>query len=897
VSSTFSRMENDNSLQHPIQDEMDDLTQDFARCYTAVERETRQDTIYREAALYGRASRQAMPTEEQDLGDQYDHFDDRVLDKPSQFSGSQRHRPRHSIGIPSQSSEAVGGEFDFQVPPTEARRNITTRRSRGRSAELSKDPAVLMTKRNKSRAKDVEYRRVSVGGQPTRVVGASLPGHEILQRCKARVSAEMKHRADLRIASLHEQSRATRMSARASEPRPASSASARMPDRMSAPRHASSSKAQGVQGAHLKDGTIRPSSSMMSTPVPKAEAHKGPFLARHIPEHQVAPQIHDELIALLAIRQRYQEDMEEAVQDGDDAVLFLNQQRYDECNARMHGVYERYFNTKNEGMGSSTVSGHESSFDDRLRQPAAQGFSGPPISAQRVSTSSSPHFVTVDELPKSYSPQHISRTSSSVQSPPSGSFEIFFLYWDEDITMTVWNTMPLSNLFTFAWQWLLQEFGFDGLVEDIDLVIRSERGDETYLQHTGCIQDVPIHANEEIAIETVELVPHMLHRPSSHSASRQPQPRRTMRPVAASYAPEPLVLADDRIDSKSYDKIRQTFKCPKFVGHAKDWKLWNKGLMRFLAIWDLDYVLDPDFMTVLPLSKDKFRDNKLVYYLIEDAVQGSLLASSYVHKAPLYNGFEAYYTLLDGFVFAGSTTASLLLNELTNFRFLKDETPTAMVLRLEELFQDLRLLPGDASMVFNDTQCIGYLLGALRHEPAWATVHSYIQSGQIQGDMTFSKACDELRVRCEAARAHEVMDRPVGHKVRTLVAQPTSDQSDSLTAEKVFAYISTMAMKHSSENAKPTEKGTKGRKGKARTLYPCLAKDCTEETYFPLCGNHYHSLVAAKLSSVELRQQYGNATYNAETKMVVYPDKIPAERKPSNVKRVRAAAAATMSAS
>ena len=88
-------------------------------------------------------------------------------------------------------------------------------------------------------------------------------------------------------------------------------------------------------------------------------------------------------------------------------------------------------------------------------------------------------------------------------------------------------------------------------------------------------------------------------------------------------------------------------------------------------------------MDVLPLSKAKFRDNKLVYYLIEDAVQGSHLASSYVHKAPLYNGFEAYYTLLDGFVFAGSTTASLLLNELTNFRFLKDETPTAMVLRLE----------------------------------------------------------------------------------------------------------------------------------------------------------------------------------------------------------------------
>ncbi len=137
-------------------------------------------------------------------------------------------------------------------------------------------------------------------------------------------------------------------------------------------------------------------------------------------------------------------------------------------------------------------------------------------------------------------------------------------------------------------------------------------------------------------------------------------------------------------------------------------------------------------MDVLPLSPSKRRDNKLVYYIIEDAVQGSALASSYIQQAPLNNGFEAYHTFLDGFVFAGATTASLLLNELTNFRFLKDETPTAMCLRLQEIFQDLKLLPGDAAMVFNDTQQIGYLLGALRHEKAWEHVHSTITSAQIQ---------------------------------------------------------------------------------------------------------------------------------------------------------------------
>ena len=125
--------------------------------------------------------------------------------------------------------------------------------------------------------------------------------------------------------------------------------------------------------------------------------------------------------------------------------------------------------------------------------------------------------------------------------------------------------------------------------------------------------------------------------------------------------------------------------------------------MRYLSIWELDHVTDPAFFDSLPLSLEQRKANKLVFYILEEAVSGSPLARSYVQKAALNNGFEAYYTLLDGFVFAGSTTASLLLNELTNFRFKKDETPTAFCLRLEELFQDLKSLPGDAAMVFNDT--------------------------------------------------------------------------------------------------------------------------------------------------------------------------------------------------
>ncbi len=113
--------------------------------------------------------------------------------------------------------------------------------------------------------------------------------------------------------------------------------------------------------------------------------------------------------------------------------------------------------------------------------------------------------------------------------------------------------------------------------------------------------------------------------------------------------------------------------------------MWDKGFQRYLSIWDLDYVLNPDFFDEVPFPQRKINDNKLVYYILEDATQGSPLASSYIRQAPIKNGFEAYYTLHDGFVFAGTTTSTILLNELANFRFKQHETPTELILRLEEI--------------------------------------------------------------------------------------------------------------------------------------------------------------------------------------------------------------------
>jgi hypothetical protein len=417
-----------------------------------------------------------------------------------------------------------------------------------------------------------------------------------------------------------------------------------------------------------------------------------------------------------------------------------------------------------------------------------------------------------------------------------------------------------------------------------------QRGDglEILLPTQGVVFDVPLNPDNLVIITIAHIRSEHPRRQSDEISSYSEPGAYCEYPMQRRTEPYPS-SNEENMGSKSYDKIRQSFKCTKFNGNAREWKTWNKSLMRFLSIWELDYVLDPNFLDVLPLNEMQRRDNKLVYYIIEDAVSISSLASSYVQKAPHNNGFEAYYTLLDGFVFAGTTTASLLLNELTSFRFLKDETPTAMCLRLEEIFQDLKLLPGEAAMVFNDTQCIGYLLGALRHEKAWEHVHSTITSAQIQGKMTFVQACNELRVRCEATRANDVMDRPVG-KVKAYVTQVTGGTDGSLTPEKVMAYISTMAMKHNEMVPSDVSNTSKGGR-KTRPVFPCLAKDCAEQTPFPLCGTHYHSLIAAKIASIELKQNYGTAVYNTDTKLVVYPDKVPSDRMPSNVKRVKAAAA------
>ncbi len=52
------------------------------------------------------------------------------------------------------------------------------------------------------------------------------------------------------------------------------------------------------------------------------------------------------------------------------------------------------------------------------------------------------------------------------------------------------------------------------------------------------------------------------------------------------------------------------------------------------------------------------------------------------------------------------------------------------------------------------------------------------------------------------------------------------------------------------------------------------------KAYLPLCPLHYHQCVSGKTQSVELKNNFGSASYNADTHSMVYPSTVPKERLP-----------------
>jgi hypothetical protein len=328
------------------------------------------------------------------------------------------------------------------------------------------------------------------------------------------------------------------------------------------------------------------------------------------------------------------------------------------------------------------------------------------------------------------------------------------------------------------------------------------------------------------------------------------------------------------------DRLRNSFKCPKFLGDTRHWKVWNQGFIRFLSINQLDYVIEEDFPQTL-LSASQKEDNKLVYYILEDAVSGSHIASKYVRRAAVWNGHEAYFLLYDGYALSGPATAAIYLGELSHFRFKTDETPSEVVLRLQELFEDLEAIPGSAAMSFNDTQKINYLLSAICPERSLASVFSQIQTAQVRGTITFGQACDDLRYRCEALRADDLLsaaNQPV--KVRGMIAAASSPPAN---LNDPIALIST-ADKRQNRGASSKRDAT-----------PCLVQGCDTPTVgnLRLCKRCYHECVAGKTPSLQLKTG-DKATFDTASNRVVFPtDKDTKTKGPRSIVKAAVAFAPT----
>jgi hypothetical protein len=294
-------------------------------------------------------------------------------------------------------------------------------------------------------------------------------------------------------------------------------------------------------------------------------------------------------------------------------------------------------------------------------------------------------------------------------------------------------------------------------------------------------------------------------------------------------------------------KLLSTFKLPKFDGAARSWKLWEKSFQRFLGLHQLDYVLEEDFPELLWVAPGAKAANKMVFFLIEDAVAAGTMAAKLVRQATKWNGHEAFVLLRNGYVFNGPQTATILLGEISRIRLLRDEDASSFCLRLVELIEDLELVPGDAAVFLTDTQKLGYLLSAIRHETSLQSVYTQLQSEQLRGTISFEQACRELHHRVEAMKADDFMDGKSSGR----------------------ALVST-ELKKNGQGAVPVAKVS------------CLAKDCPEmvQPYLPLCKLCYLQSMAGKVSVLTLRDGLGDAVFNNTTKKLDFPGAVPKSRFP-----------------
>jgi hypothetical protein len=354
--------------------------------------------------------------------------------------------------------------------------------------------------------------------------------------------------------------------------------------------------------------------------------------------------------------------------------------------------------------------------------------------------------------------------------------------------------------------------------------------------------------------------------------------------------------------------IGELSKLATFTGNQVEFKSWCNSLWRVAGVNDMEDALEP---TYRPGTQGfDAKKNKVLYYLIEKAVEDSVVAHSHFKRAPRFDGNAAYFQLRDAYVFTSQAEAALLLQKLNGFHLQSGELLTTFCTRLEELFEDLESLEGENKMEFSTTQKLMYLLRAISTEPELAAAHVYLQSEMNRGTMTFQLAMRDLQLRCETRRADEALREaaptPRGNRGRRAFVglqqgpsthtpapaapfKPTQEDWLALRefeqGEDVDTRLNTMGEQElrallSTGNKRLNKIRSPSGAGPSNAAdgTQCLIQGCSEICDLPVCRLHFASMVCGKTPSLPLRDNYGTVTYDKTTHQAVYPSAVPAAK-------------------
>jgi hypothetical protein len=227
----------------------------------------------------------------------------------------------------------------------------------------------------------------------------------------------------------------------------------------------------------------------------------------------------------------------------------------------------------------------------------------------------------------------VSPAGSSTASVDFGPFAVVLVL--EDGSLLNQPTWPTANVQLLRRQ-VLMTLGFPAdslffVCHGVALDLQRRLSDRPVIDGT-----TPIYLFTSLGNATQALARHAGQEPHPPSPGRDggmPYPRATFgQPSFGLRAP----TYDPRLGASSTggasDKLRSTFKCPKFLGDARHWKQWNKGFVRYLAIQQLDHIIEVEFKSMM-MTVALNADNKFVYYLLEDAVSGSAVATKQVRAS------------------------------------------------------------------------------------------------------------------------------------------------------------------------------------------------------------------------------------------------------------------------